>query len=212
MADGATEEIVDLAFRLPGGRLPVDHAYALFTAITAVLPWFAEEAAARLHQVHTAATGSGWTRPEGAPGEELHLSQRTKLTLRIPERRITEARALSGRKMFIDTYPLTPGTGKVVPLMPAATLLARYVVCEIDEDESRLVPRIMADLHALGVEGATLICGRSHRIDTPQRVLHTRSLVVANLDPGGAMCLLRNGIGPDGKLGCGVFVPYKRIE
>ncbi len=212
MTDGASEEIVDVAFRLPGGRLPVDHAYALFTAVDEALPWFADEAAARLHQVHTAATGSGWMRPEAAPGEELHLSQRTKLTLRIPERRSKDALALSGLEMDIDGYPLTPGPGKILPLMPAATLLARHVVCNQDEDESRLVPRIMADLHACGIEGVTLICGRSHRIDTPKGALHTRSVVATNLDPGGAMFLLRNGIGPAGKLGCGVFVPYKRIE
>jgi len=212
MSDTAADEIVDVAFQLPGGRLPIDHAYALCNAISAVLPWFADESAARLHQVHTAATGSGWMRPEASSDAELHLSRRTKLRLRVPQRRAGEALALSGHVMDIDGYPLTPGTGKVVPLRPAGTLLARHVVCEDAEEESHLVARLEASLGEFGVLGATLICGRAHRISTPDATLQTRSIVVTGLDPDGAMHLLRNGIGPAGKLGCGIFVPYKRIE
>jgi CRISPR-associated protein Cas6 len=204
--------MVDVAFRLAGGRLPVDHAYALFSAVSDALPWFADDAATRLHQVHTAATGSGWMRPEDAPGDELHLSRRTKLTLRVPERRSGDALALSGREMEIDGYSLTPGAGKVLSLLPASTLLARHVLCERDEEESHLVARLTTSLSEAGVNGATLMCGRAHRIVTPESVLHTRSVVVTNLDPDGAMALLRNGIGSAGKLGCGIFIPYKRID
>ena len=212
MADAASEEIVDIAFRLPGGRLRVDHAYALLGAISAALPWFADEPSARLHQVHTAATGSGWMRPEESPADELHLSRRTRLTLRVPERRAEDALALAGREMDIGGYSLTPGGGKIVPLVPASTLLARHVVSEDNEEELRLVARLEHSLRERGVQDAKLICGRTHRIVTPESVLHTRSVVVANLDPDGAMSLLRIGIGPAGKLGCGIFVPYKRIE
>ena len=212
MADGAADEVVDVAFDLPGGRLPIDHAYALFGAVGAVLPWFEDESAARLHQVHTAATGSGWMRPEEASGDELHLSRRTKLKLRVPKRRAEDSFALSGREMDIDGYSLTPGPGKVVALMPASTLLARHVVCEEGEDEAGLVPRLTRALCDFGINGATLICGRAHRISTPDTVLHTHSVVVTNLDADGAAFLLRQGIGPGGKLGCGIFIPYKRIE
>ncbi len=212
MADAASEEIVDVAFRLPGGRLPIDHGYALFSEISDALPWFADESAARLHQIHTAATGSGWMRPDESSGGELHVSRRTKLTLRVPERRAGDALALSGRELNIGGYSLAPGTGKVLPLVPASTLLARHVVCEDDEDESHLVARLVETLRESGVNGATPICGRAHRIVTPDSVLHTRSVVVTNLAPDGAMFLMQNGIGPAGKLGCGIFIPYKRIE
>jgi hypothetical protein len=36
--------------------------------------------------------------------------------------------------------------------------------------------------------------------------------VVTNLDPDGAVGLMRYGVGPGGKLGCGIFIPYKRID
>lgn len=212
VADAAGEEIVDVAFRLPGGTLPIDHAYALSSAISIALPWFADETAARLHLVHTAESGSGWTRPDASSGDELHLSRRTRLTLRVPQGRTEDALALSGRAMDVGGYSLTPGAAKVVTLMPAATLLARHVICEDGEDEAQLVPRLKAALSELDVHHASLIFGRKHRIVTPESVLHTRSVVVTNLDPDGAMSLLRHGIGAGGKLGCGIFIPYKRID
>jgi CRISPR-associated protein Cas6 len=212
MTDVDKEEIVDVAFRLPGGQLPLDHAYALCGEITAALPWFAHEAAARLHLVHTAESGSGWLRPEASSDGSLHLSRRTKLKLRVPKRRAADTMSLSGRRMNIGGYTLAPGPAKILPLVPASTLLARHVVCEDGEDESSLTPRLAQALHASGVDGATLICGRAHRIVTPQSVIHTRSLVVTKLDRNGALHLMRNGIGPAGKLGCGVFIPYKRID
>jgi CRISPR-associated protein Cas6 len=212
MPETAGGEMVDVAFRLPGGRLPVDHAYALFTAVCGVLPWFADEPAARLHQVHTAATGSGWMRPDASPGEELHLSRRTKLRLRVPLGRAEETLALAGRVMDVGGYELAPGAGKLVPLVPAETLLARHVLCEDEEDETRLGRRLAEALTTAGVAGAGLILGRAQRISTPETILRTRSVVVTNLDPGGAMVLLRDGIGAAGKLGCGIFIPYKRID
>jgi CRISPR-associated protein Cas6 len=212
MAETVADEIIDLAFQLPGGRLPVDHAYALFRAISAALPWFENEPGARLHQIHTAATGSGWMRPEESSSDELHLSRRTRLKLRLPATRAEAAMALSGCVMDVGGYALTPGAGKIVPLTPAGTLLARHVVCEDGEDESGFVARLDQLLHECGVNGTTLICGRAHRIVTADATLHTRSLVVTKLDPDGAMSLLRNGVGAAGKLGCGIFIPYKRIE
>ncbi len=212
VTDHATEEIVDVVFSLSGGRLAIDHGYALFSNISTAMPWFADEPCARVHQIHTAADGSGWRRPEDASGQELLLPRRTKLRLRVPLRRARDTLVLSGRQMDFDGNLLTPGTAKVVSLAPASTLLARHVVYEPHEDESLLTRRLTQMLHASGVNGARLICGLKHRITTPETVLLTCSLVVANLEADGAMLLLRNGIGPAGKLGCGVFLPYKHIE
>jgi len=212
MADGDNHEVVDVAFRLHSGRLPIDHAYALFHGLCAALPWLAREADARVHQVHTAATGGGWIRPDASPDDELHLSRRTKLKLRLPEHRLADALALSGQALDIAGYSLTPGEAKATRLSPASTLLARYVVCEEGEEEPDFVGRLTLILGASGIAGATLICGRVHRIATPGSFIHTRSVVITNLDPEGAMYLQRSGIGPAGNLGCGIFIPYKRIE
>jgi CRISPR-associated protein Cas6 len=184
----------------------------LFRQVSAVLPWFEDEAAARLHQIHTAATGSGWVRPDSESGDELHLSRRTRLLVRVPAHRAEDSLALSDRGLDVDGYPISTGAGKVVPLTPARTLLARQVVCGRSETETRLIERLTRAIAESGVRGASMICGRSHRIVTPESTISTRSVVVTNLDAEGSWSLLRSGLGPAGKLGCGIFVPYKRIE
>ena len=212
MTDPVTENMVDVAFRLHGGRVPVDHAFALSRAVCATLPWFDTEPAARLHLLHTADSGSGWLRPDDTPGAELHLSKRTKLRLRVPGRRADDAMALCGRPMELHGQSLTPGPAAVLSLAPADTLFARHVVCGPGEDESRFVQRLTETLRESGIRSGRLLCGRAHRLSTPDAVVHTRSLVVTRLDPESATSLLRNGVGPCGKLGCGVFIPYKTIE
>ena len=75
-------DVLDAVFAIECRSLPVDHAYALSTAIQAALPWFAQEPQAGLHTVHGAASGAGWQRPEGEHAQ-LQLSRRTKLVLLV---------------------------------------------------------------------------------------------------------------------------------
>ena len=75
--------------------------------------------------MHSAAcppvTGAGWTRPDDASEDELHLSRRTRLVLRLPERRAGDAMTLSGRSLDVAGCRLTPGAGKIVALAPATS-------------------------------------------------------------------------------------------
>jgi hypothetical protein len=81
-----SDDMVDLAFRLSGGTLAVDHAHALSSAVLAELPWLASESGSGVHQVHVASSGHGWVRPDRDDCDVLNLSRRTRLTLRLPGR------------------------------------------------------------------------------------------------------------------------------
>ena len=54
------DDIIDVAFDIECKTLPVDHVQSLFDAVSAVLPWLADEARAGLHAIHGAETGNGW--------------------------------------------------------------------------------------------------------------------------------------------------------
>ena len=204
-------DAVDVAFRLSGRWLPVDHACALRAAVVKVLPWLEDEPDAGIHSIHGAASGNGWERPGRESGEMLSLSRRTRLVLRVPAARAEATSELCERRIDIDGCEVVTGTRQPRPLRPAGTVFARYVVDEEDGDEERFVERVASALEALSVSTRKLLCGRSHRIVSAERVLTARSLMVADLGPEESLAVQSSGIGPGRLLGCGLFVPHKDI-
>jgi CRISPR-associated protein Cas6 len=204
------DEIVDAVFAIECRSLPVDHAWALSSAIQAALPWFADEPQAGLHTVHGAASGSGWMRPEGE-GAVLQLSRRTKLVLRLPGHRMADAAALSGRTLDIAGSPMRVGRLVPRPLLRIASLFARSVIFEGAADEAAFVAAALEALRALGVESSTMLCGREVTLATPQRGYRTRSLMVTVATPAQSLELQRQGLGEARKLGCGLFIPHKDV-
>ena len=203
-------EVLDAVFAIECRSLPVDHAYALSTAIQAALPWFAEEPQAGLHTVHGAASGAGWQRPEGEDAQ-LQLSRRTKLVLRLPEHRMADAAALSGRTLDVAGSEMRVGRLSARPLMRIASLFSRSVIFEGAADEVAFVTAANAALHALGVEAATLLCGREVTLSTPQGNYRAHSLMLTVGTPAQSLLLQREGLGEARKLGCGIFIPHKDV-
>jgi len=204
-------DVVDVAFRLSGRWLPVDHACALRSAVVKALPWLEDEPAAGIHSIHGAASGNGWERPGHGTGEMLSLSRRTRLVLRVPVRREEATSELCERRLDIDGCEVVTGARQPRPLKPAGTVFARYVVDQEGGDEERFVQRVASALEALSVPARKLLCGRSHRIVSAQRALTARSLMIADLGPKESLAVQCRGIGPDRLLGCGLFVPHKNI-
>jgi CRISPR-associated protein Cas6 len=204
------DEVVDAVFAIECRSLPVDHAWALSAAIQAALPWFAEEPQAGLHTVHGAASGSGWMRPEGEDAV-LQLSQRTKLVLRLPESRLEDAAALSGRTLDVAGWPMRVGRLSARPLVRIASLFSRGVIFEGAADEAAFVAAALEALRALGVESSTMLCGREVTLVTPEGTFRTRSLMLTVATPAQSVELQRHGLGEARKLGCGLFIPHKDV-
>ena len=204
-------DVVDIAFRLSGRWLPVDHACALRAAVMEVLSWLEDEPAAGIHSIHGAASGNGWERPGQGSGAVLSLSRRTRLVLRVPLHRAGDMDTLCERRLDIGGCEIVTGARQPRPLRPATTVFARYVVDQEGEDEERFVERVASALEALSVSARKLLCGRSHRIVSAQRVLTARSLMIADLGPEESLAIQCRGIGPGRLLGCGLFVPHKDI-
>jgi len=205
----APADIVDAVFAIACPSLPVDHAYALQQAIQDVLPWFAQEPLAGLHTVHGAASGSGWTRPEGADAL-LQLSHRAKLALRLPRYRLEDAAALLGRTLQVAGWPLHVEKMALRPLSRITTLFSRCVVLAAG-DETAFVGTASGELGALGISQARMVCGRVTLVATPERTYQARSLMLAGLSPTQSLLLQQSGLGTGRKFGCGLFIPHKDI-
>ena len=204
------DEVVDAVFAIECRSLPVDHAWALSAAIQAALPWFADEPQAGLHTVHGAASGAGWQRPEGEDAL-LQLSHRTRLVLRIPESRMQDAAALTGRTLEVASFPMRVGRLSPRPLARIASLFSRGVLLAAADREEDFLAAAARELGALGIAAGTMLCGRDVTLATPQRTYRTRSLMLTVATPAQSLALQRHGVGEARKLGCGLFIPHKDV-
>jgi CRISPR-associated protein Cas6 len=208
--ESSSGDVVDAVFAISCRSLPVDHAYALSQAIQAVLPWFAADPEAGLHIIRAAESGSGWMRPEG-PDMVLHLSQRTRLVLRLPQRRLDAATALLGRTLDVAGHALRVDRLSARPLSPITTLISHCVLLAGCDGESEFGLAAVQELAALGIRASTMLCGRVTALATPERTYQTRSLMLAGLTPEQSLDLQRRGLGAQRTLGCGLFIPHKDV-
>lgn len=201
------DDVVDVVYSIQCVRLPVDHAQVLSHAIQHQLPWFASEERAALHTIHVAESGNGWIRPD----DFIHVSRRTKLTLRVPKHRIEDAQQLSGKTLDLGDYPLTVGSSVIRPLSSLTTIFARYIAAT-EGDEQQFLREVLAQLTTLGIQPKKMLCGMEKSILLANGTLRTRSLMLANLSVDESLTLQQRGLGSHRQLGCGVFIPHKDIQ
>lgn len=209
------DDVVDLVYNIGCKCLPLDHAYSFSTALRAALPWLDDEETVGIHLIHGAESGNGWMRPEDSDNALLHLSRRARMTLRVPKRRIADAQALSGQTLDIGGHPLEVGDSKVKLFSTLPTQFARYVVIPegVDhDDEETFMTAAVEGLRALDIKVRKMLCGRTHAIQHPDGDIHTRSIMLADLEVEEAVTLQQRGIGPHRLLGCGLFIPHKGIK
>lgn len=206
-----TDDIVDVAFSLNAGGLPVDHAYALSTAVKTILPWIEEEKGAGLHLIHGADTGNGWQRPEAAD-ELIYISRRTKLMLRLPKTRIEDAQALCGQELDIHGHKLNIGKSGVRLLSTLTTIYARYIVADEAQGEDDFMRDVGEQLKSMDVRVKKALSGKVNRFALPDGELFTRSLMLADISIEDSIRLQQEGLGPLRSMGCGLFIPHKSIN
>lgn len=206
-----SDSVVDLSFRVNCRTLPLDHAYSLARSVFLHLPWFENEPLAGLHLIHGAESGNGWLRPQG-PNALLHLSRRTRLTLRLPAERVTAACALSGRSLNVGGYSIALGQTSTRSLSTLTTLFARYVSIGSPEEEMAFLDRCSEMLELMGIRPKKMLAGRDQTLEFPDAPVSTRSLMIDGITPEESIHLQQQGLGVLRKYGCGLFLPHKGID
>ena len=206
------DDVVDLAFKFSGPTLPLDHAHALSTELLSALPWLDEEVHAGVHLIHGAASGNGWYRPEDPSTELLHLSRRCRMRLRVPSHRLDDARELTGNTLDVAGHAIKVGEATVYKLTSLSTLFARYVITDAAVDEGEFLEQAAEQLQDLDISARKMLGGIAHSMQFPDGPVHTRSLMVAELEPEQSVRLQQIGLGPGRTFGCGLFLPHKGIK
>ena len=205
-----SDSIVDVVYGLDCRSLPVDHAFSLSEAILEHLPWLVDEQGAGIHPISIPEAGNGWLRPEGGD-ELLHLSKRTKLTLRIPSERFDEAAELCGKQLVVAGNNLTVLKMRERLLQPMETVFSRYNVLKDGMDEAAFMQDVMQTLQAMGIKPRKMLPGRAHSLRTDEGELQTLTLMIADLSQEDSLRIQQNGIGEHQHMGCGLFIPQKSI-
>jgi CRISPR-associated protein Cas6 len=76
---------VDLAFRLAGNKVPVDHGYSLYSAISRIVPEIHEAKSIGIHPIRGTYTGNG----------ELLLRDSSRLVVRMESEQIGQLLTLN---------------------------------------------------------------------------------------------------------------------
>ena len=209
------DDVVDMVYSISCRCVPLDHAFAFSRAVREVLGWIDEEELAGIHLIHGAESGNGWMRPEDASNEVLHLSRRSRMTLRVPKHRIDDAHALTGNTLDIGGHRLEVGAARIKLFTTLPTQFARYVAVPegiAHDDEDAFMEYGVDQLRKLGIQVRKLLCGRTHSIQHADGELFTRSMMLADLEVEEAVTLQQQGIGEHKKIGCGLFIPHKGIK
>ena len=204
------EDVFDLAFRIQGKQLAIDHAFALASALCDKLD---VDLCSRIgvHQIRVAESGNGWSRPDH-DGASMLLSKRVRLVIRANHDDREQLDRLCGQTLEIDGEALRVGENSVRQFSTLDTLFARSVVCDAGQPEEVFLGNVAAELGSLGIEVKKMLCGTSGLIHTDTAAIFTRSLLVAGLRPHESIALQRHGIGGQRLLGCGLFVAHKGID
>jgi len=223
---------VDVAFKITGGTIPVDHGYLLFSAIANVIPRF--HAASVVERPVSAP--DAWAEIGVHPvcgrlvgGRRLELGARSHLVIRAPTDLIGELLPLAGISLAVGNDRIHVGLPTLWPLRPAARLRSRLVLIKGHETPDAFLSAVHRQLADLGVVGEPALLVRRHQSSLEgraglapcqdqfvRRTMRIKdvevpgyAVEVSGLDADSSIRLQERGIGGRRHFGAGVFVPAR---
>lgn len=197
---------VDLVFPALGNTLPTDHAYALYGALSQIVPDFHDETrSVRFAPI----TG------RAAPDGRLQITEYSCLRVRLADNAVRCVLPLAGKRLAVGDALVRLGVPRLQSLVAAPSLIARLVTFKNADTPERFLATAQVKLADLGVNGKLQlpVHVQGERVGTPvRRVVRVRgvsipgySLIVAELSSSDSLLLQESGLGGRTRLGCGFF-------
>jgi CRISPR-associated protein Cas6 len=204
-------KMIDVAYRINCKTLPFDHAYELSKEITKLLPWLVEDKLSGIHTLHGPDSGNGWMRAED---EEIFLSQRTRLIIRMPKEKVELAKQLENQILEVLGNKIKIGKSNVKPFLVVRDLICRFVLNHEDvcENENEFLSKMINELNSFEISIKRAICGKTKSLTINGKKRSGRSLMIADLSKENAVRLQDIGVGEGRIFGCGIFLPHKSID
>jgi len=197
-----TQPFVDVAFPLKGSRLPLDHGYSLFSAVSRVLPVVHQEEDWGVFPVYGKRTGPG----------VLSIVPTSMLTFRMPSARIGDVLALSGKTLEVDGNEVSVGIPRVFPLQSRPVLQSRFVtIKKFDDSPAEFGEAVRRQLVAMEINPQVSVS------IGPRRVLKVSNHTIVGfpvgldgLSPDESILVQTHGVGGRRHMGAGLFLPPGR--
>ncbi len=204
-----TSKMIDVAFRIQCKTLPYDHAYDLSNEIIKHLNWLLDDKLTGIHTLHGPESGNGWVRSEK---EEIFLSKRTRLVLRVPRENIEKVKQLEDATINVLGSKIIIGKSNTKTFLIVRDLISRFVLCDKDETEEEFLLGVKEELLSNGISIKKAICGKAKSLTINGKSKITRSLMIADLSKENSVLLQDIGVGSGRIYGCGIFLPHKSID
>lgn len=210
--------IIDLAFRVSGESLPLDHGYPLYSSLSRISSGLHEAEWLGIHPINGIPTSPN----------TLGLTQISRLRLRLPADHIPRFISLAGKRLSLTNrtkrHSFTIGVPEIHSLRPASHLFSRYVTIKLSEIENTnqsptrdmFSTAIKTQLQSLNVRGDVWIddtCDTQGR-EFSRRVIRIKdkavvcySVHIQNLSEEDSLRIQTLGIGGRRRMGCGIFNP-----
>ena len=202
-------DMAELSFSVNCRELPYDHAYELSSEILNLIPQIKNDKRNSIQTLHGPMSGNGWVRPDS---ENIPLSKRAKLIMRINKNQIDNIKDIEGKEIMLFGNSLKIGVSKVKNFLIVKDLFCRFVISDNKISEDDFLEKIQMELRNFNVNIKKALCGRSMTINFGKKTVYTRSLMIADLSKEESLKLQEEGVGGEKLYGCGIFLPHKSID
>lgn len=192
MASG--EPFCDFAFPVRGNRVPYEHGYLLYSALSGVCPALHERQDAGIFQIPSTSTGEG----RGTLGKDATLK------IRGPASLYPSLVQLAGEAFELEGDRIRLGVPAAYPLRPAQKLEAALVVIKGYMEKGDFEEAVGRQLDALEVDCSTEI-GDRNVVRIKGKSIVGFGVELADLDANDSLLVMQEGIGGRRKMGCGLF-------
>lgn len=197
---------IDLAFGLRGEQIPLDYGYALFGAISRLVPSIHGDRRIGVHPIRGLKRGRG----------SLRLVPQSRLRLRMPSEEIGAYLPLGDARLDLDGSVVRVGAPRAEPLRPWPALTSRLVTIGHHRDPGEFLDSVLRQLSGLGVRArpSFLPSPDPARAGEPSRrilLVKGRRIVgyplrIDGLTAEESLIVQERGLGSRRRMGCGVFV------
>lgn len=192
------EPKVDASYSVLGKLLSVDHGYALYGAISRVLPVIHEDREIGMKLVRGRYIGNGL----------LDISPASELVLRLPINKVRQYLGLAGKKLEVLGHGLRVGAPHTRALIPAAALYSPLVTTRNGQDQERFAAEARSQMARLDLKGQLAI-GKRRTFQVHGKQVVGYEVLVSELTAPESILLQEQGLGGRRKMGCGFFEVWR---